>query len=66
MKSMTKRKKSLLAAALVVWVLGALWLASKTLDDFRSGRPSGGDESLTLERIMFPSQLSRDQEESGR
>jgi len=59
---MTKRKKSLLAAAFVIWVLGAIWLASKVLDDFRSGRQPGGDDSLTMERIMFPSRMARDQD----
>jgi hypothetical protein len=59
---MTKKKKRLLALALVIWVLGSVYLASKTFDYYREGKQAGADDSLTLERIMFPSRQMRDQE----
>jgi hypothetical protein len=59
---MTKNKKKLLAAAFVVWALGAIWLGAKVLDEFRSGKLPGSDDALSMERIMFPSRMTRDQE----
>ena len=60
---MTNKKKGILAAAFVLWLLVAIFLASRTFDELRSGkRPGGGDDTLTLERIMFPSRMLRDQE----
>jgi hypothetical protein len=60
---MTNKKKCILAVALVVWILGAIYLASKSFDEYRSGKHlSGGDDTLTLKRIMLPSLMIRDQE----
>jgi hypothetical protein len=60
---MTQKSKRILAAALAVWLLVAIWLASRTLDDLRSGKnPGGSGETLTLEQILFPSLKMRDQE----
>jgi hypothetical protein len=60
----TNKKKCILAVALVVWILGAIYLASKSLDEYRSGKHlSGGDDTVTLKRIMFPSLRMREQEE---
>ena len=59
---MTKKKK-LIAVALVLWILGAIYLASKSFDEFRSGKNlGGGDDALTMKRIMFPSLITRDQD----
>jgi hypothetical protein len=60
---MTKKSKRIFAAALVIWVLGAIWLASRTLDDLRSGKqPGSSGEALSLEHILFPSLKLREQE----
>ena len=59
---MTKKKK-VIAVALVLWILGGIYLASKSFDEIRSGKHlSGADDTLTLKRIMFPSLMTRDQE----
>ena len=59
---MTKKKK-VIAAALVIWILGGIYLASKSYDELRSGKhPTGDDDTLSLKRIMFPSLMMRDQE----
>ena len=58
---MTKKKK-LIAVALVIWILGAIYLASKSFDAFRSGKHFSGDDTLTMKRIMFPSLMTRDQD----
>ena len=56
------KKKKLIAVAFVIWLLAAMYLASKTFDEFRSGKPPGGaDDIVSLKRIMFPS-LMRDKE----
>ena len=60
---MTTKKKSLLAVAFVVWVLGAIFLACKTFDYYSSRNDSErGEDALTLERLMFPSRMARDHE----
>ena len=60
---MTKKKKRILVAALVIWILGAICLASRTLEYFRGNKHlSGGDDTLTLENLLFPSRKMRDQE----
>jgi hypothetical protein len=61
---MTNKKKRLFAVALVIWILGLIYLGSKTLEEFRSGKKpfSGIDDTLTLKNIVFPSLKSRDQE----
>ena len=60
---MTRKKKCILAAALVIWILGAIYLAFKSFDELRSGKyPGSGDDTLSLKRIMFPSLMTRDQE----
>ena len=58
---MTKKKK-FIVGALVIWVLGAIYLGSKSFEELRSGKVSGGDDALSLERIMMPSRMTRDQE----
>jgi hypothetical protein len=60
---MTKTKKSLLAVAFVIWVLGAIFLARKTFDYYytRSDQQQSED-ALTLERLIFPSRMTRDQD----
>jgi hypothetical protein len=59
---MTKKKK-FIAAALVIWILGAIYLASKSYDEIISGKHlSGNDEALSLKRIMFPSRMMQEQE----
>ena len=59
---MTKKKK-FIAVALVIWILGAIYLAAKSIDAFRSGKHlGGGDDTLTMKRIMFPSLMTRDQD----
>jgi len=58
---MTKKKK-FAAVAFAIWLLVAMYLASKTFDEFRSGKaPGGTDDTVSLKRIMFPS-LMRDKE----
>jgi len=61
---MTNRKKRIYAVALVVWLLGLIYLGSKSLDEFRSGRkPFDVDGTLTfMKNIVFPSLKARDQE----
>jgi hypothetical protein len=61
---MTNKKKRLIAVALVIWILGLIYLGSKSLDEFRSGKkPFNGDDTLTfMKNIIFPSLKSRDQE----
>ena len=59
---MTKKKK-VIAVALVLWILGGIYLASKSYDELQSGKyPGSGDDTLTLKRIMFPSLMTQDQE----
>jgi len=61
---MTNKKKRIYAVALVIWLLGLVYLGSKSLDEFRSGQqPLGGDDTLIfIKGIIFPSLKSRDQE----
>jgi hypothetical protein len=57
---MTKKRK-VIAVALAIWILVAIYLASKTLDELRSNKQfSGYDEILSMKYIIFPS--LRDQE----
>ena len=59
---MSKNKK-IIAVALVIWILGGIYLASKSYDEILSGKHlSGADESLTMKRIMFPSLMMQDRE----
>jgi len=61
---MTSRKKRIFAVALVIWILGLIYLGSKSLDEFRSGKkPFDVDGTLMfMKSIIFPSLKSRDQE----
>ena len=57
------KKKKYIAVALALWILGAVWLASKSVDALRNGAQAGGvDDALSLQRIMFPSLMQRDQD----
>ena len=61
-RGMTKKKK-LIAVALVIWILGAIYLGSKSFNELRSGKHlSGADDALSLKRIMFPSRMMQEQE----
>ena len=61
---MTNKKKCIFAIALVVWVLGAVYLGFKSLDEIQSGKKpfSGIDGTLSLKNIMMPSLKMREQE----
>jgi len=60
---MTKTTKSLLVVALVVWVLGAIFLASRTFDYYTTrSEKQQREDVMTLERLMFPSRMTRNQE----
>ena len=61
---MANRKKYIFAVALVVWILGLVYLGAKSLDEFRSGKKPFGDadDTVTLKNIVFPSLKSQDQE----
>ena len=60
---MTNKKKRILAAAFVIWILVAIYLGFKSLEEFRSGKQfSGVDDTVTLQNILFPSLRMRDQE----
>jgi len=63
---MTNRKKRICAVALVVWLLGLVYLGSKSLDEYRSGRKPFDVDGSTLtfmKNIVFPSLMkSKDQE----
>jgi hypothetical protein len=57
------KKKRIFTVVFAIWLLVSIDLASKTFDDFRSGKPlSGSDDTLTLRHIIFPSLKMRDQE----
>jgi hypothetical protein len=61
---MTNKKKRIFAVAFVIWILGFIYLGSKSLDEFRSGKMpfSDANDTITLKNIMFPSLKSLDQE----
>jgi hypothetical protein len=62
-KTVTNKKKCVLAVALAVWILGAIYLGSKTFDEYRSGKqPTDGADMLSIKRIMLPSLMMRDKE----
>jgi len=55
---MIKKHKRIIAVAIVIWLLGAIYLGSKALDEFRSGKqPFSEDETVTLKNIIFPSKM---------
>jgi hypothetical protein len=56
------KKKKIIAVAFVVWLLVAIFLAAKTLDDLRGGYKQPVGDPLTLEQILFPSRRMGDQE----
>ena len=61
---MTNKKKRIFAIAFAIWLLGFIFLGSKALDEFRSGKIPFGDanETINLKHILFPSLKAEDQE----
>ena len=51
---MMEKKKLILAGALLIWIFGAIYLWSKTVEELHSDKQPVGD-SLTLKYIIFPS-----------